>query len=115
MSDFKDALRRDIENVFHNTDEFAVMKKFYYDGGEYEAPVILDFFSKSEKRTRSPYVGDYSQGIHQYNAILYINEKDVDFIPRQGARMMIDGETYYITRVDYECGEMVIRLLRLDE
>lgn len=115
MSDFKDALRRDIENVFHNTDEFAENVTFTYDGREYTAPVVLDFFAKSDNRARSPYVSDYSQGIHRDNAVLYINERDVDFIPRQGARLEISDDTYYIRRVDFECGEIILRLQKLDE
>ena len=114
-STFKKQLKADCANVFHNENEFAEMKHFVYDCKRYHAPVILDTLSDKAAFTPSDNTAGYTQGIYRADAVLYINESDVDFIPRQGARIIIERETYYIMRTSFECGEMVLGLRRLDE
>lgn len=117
---FKEQLVFDSKNVFHNADEFAEVKELIYDGKRYTAPIILDTYMSADQTAASKHSWltnkkDYSQGIYEIDAVLYIHEKDVDFIPRHGMKIEIDREIFRITEARFECGEMVLNLRRMDE
>lgn len=108
---FKEQLAADLAAVFHNTDEFAENMTFYYDGEEYNADVIFDEAANPRNVTES----DHVVGIYDLDAVLYINEKSINFSPREGSRIEIKDEYYKIIKVKKECGEYVIELKRYDE
>ena len=115
---FKEQLKTDLAEVFHNTDEFAEDMTFFYNGKEYTAPVIFDE-AASPRTAPNGSAGvpeyDHAVGIYDLDATLYVNEKSIDFSPREGANVEIKNEYYKILKVRNECGEYVIELKRYDE
>lgn len=108
---FKEQLKADLAAVFHNTDEFAEVMTFFYNGKKYAPPVIFDEASVPRTVPES----DHAVGIYDLDATLYVNGKSIDFSPREGARIEIKNEYYKILKVKNECGEYVIELKRYDE
>ena len=117
MMSFKEQLAADSKFVFHNEKEFAERKDFYYDGDRIRAPVILDKGLHRRRQTATAYErrNDNSEGLFERDAALYVNQADISFIPRQGKRIEIDNEFYYIREVTFECGEVIMSLRKIDE
>ncbi len=109
---FKESLKRDIENVFHNTDEFAEEMTVKYDGERYKIPVVLD---RSGEKDRKTYVTDHAQGLIVCDATAYINADDLPVQPRKDRKIEIEGDLYKIAKVEIEMGEIVLYLEMLDE
>ena len=117
MLNFKDQIIADSKQIFHNEKEFADKKDFYYDGDKVTAPLILDVGRHHQRQLSTAYErrNDNSEGIFERTATLYIHQNDIDFIPRQGKRIEIDDIFYYIDEVIFECGEIIMKLRRIDE
>lgn len=109
---FKEQLERDVKEVFHNVDEFAEEKEFYYNGKQYKAPVILDYEGAQDRKKPS---SDNADGIFLVDARMYISFSDLNIMPRQGAQIEIEDDIFNITKVENEAGEIVLDLERLDE
>ncbi len=110
---FKESVRRDIENVFHNTDEFAETLVVKYDGTRHEIPVVLDH---SGERDRKKYTTtDHAPGIFVCDVTAYIQEGDLPVKPRKDRKIEIEGDLYNIAKVEIEMGEIVLYLEMLDE
>lgn len=110
--DFKEAMKQDIANVFHNTSEFAEEMTVKYDGERYKIPVVLD---RSGEKDRKTYVTDHAQGLFICDATAYINADDLPAHPRKDRKIEIEGDLYKIAKVEIEMGEIVLYLEMLDD
>lgn len=108
--DFRKQLEKDMD-VFHNPKEFASFATFWYDRKPKEAPVILDF---EEARKRIQKVEDHAPGVSEIEALAYIAEKDLSFIPERGHEFAVefreDAQEYNILEVRIEDGEIILEL-----
>ena len=109
---FKDQIKHDLKEVFHNVDEFAQMMHIRYDGIDYEAPVIIDEDVQDDRDITS---ADHADGIFLCDAIACINSEDLPVIPRKGHQIEIGVDEYRIVKVSYEDGEIVLYLQMFDE
>lgn len=109
---FKEQLQRDVRTVFHNIREFAEEIEFYYSGEYYRAPVIIDYEGAQDRKKPS---SDNADGIFHVDAKMYIAFNDLNFVPRQGARIEIEDEVFRISKASKEAGEIIMELERLDE
>ena len=116
MSKFKDMVKRDIHNVFLNTDEFAERRTVRYDGVEYpDIHVVLDG-PVQEKRDRL--ADDHIRGLHIMTATLYCAQEDLGGkVPKQGAGLEIatreDGrffQKYYVVDSTSHMGMLHVEL-----
>lgn len=104
---FKEQLKRDIEKVFHNNNEFGEIKEIRYNQTYYDIPVVFDQeIAKDRKKPSS----DHADGIFTVDARLYINADDIDFVPRHGSNIDVDESTYKIVKVTSELGEIILDL-----
>lgn len=109
---FKEQLKRDIEKVFHNNNEFGEIKEIRYNQNHYDIPVILDQeIAKNRKKPSS----DHADGIFTVDARLYINSNDIDVVPRHGSYIEVDESSYKIVKVTSELGEYILDLEMFDE
>ena len=109
---FKEQLERDIKTTFHNSAEFAEVKRIQYAGKAYEIPVVLDTEDAKDRKIPS---ADNAGGIFLVDAVLYVPFSDLGIVPRKGARIAVGGEDFEIKTVGNECGELVLGLWRYDE
>ena len=109
---FKEQLQRDIKGVFHNTNEFAEETEFYYSGEYYKVPVVLDYEGAQDRKKPS---SDNTDGIFRVDVKMYVAFSDLNFMPRQGAKIEIGDNYFQIVKVADEAGEIILDLERLDE
>jgi hypothetical protein len=109
---FKDVVRQDIKNVFHNAQEFAENKAVKYDGTWYNIPVIMDYDGAKDRKKPST---DNADGIFLCDATAYIAAVDLPTVPRKDRKIEIEDDIFNITKVDNEAGEIVLYLEMLDE
>ena len=109
---FKESLRRDIEQTFHNVEEFAEETAVRYDGTWYNIPIILDHSEAKDRRKPST---DHADGIFLCDAVVYIKETSLPIVPRKDRNIEIGEELYKIVKTGNEAGEIVLHLEMLDE
>ncbi|QWU15682.1 ATP-binding sugar transporter [Paenibacillus sophorae] len=100
MSSFKDFLAADIGNVFLNTGEFA-------DETEINGVMMPAVFAKSTTGKPSQ---SYAEGVSLVTHVLSVSAEVFGEEPEQGERMMVNGKTYYVVRVDEDEGLYTISL-----
>lgn len=112
MLNFKEQLKRDVQAVFHNANEFAEEIEFYYNREYYKAPVILDHEGAQDRKKPS---SDHADGLFRVDVRMYIAFDDLRFVPLQGGTIEIEEEIFNISKVGNESGEIILDLERLDE
>lgn len=109
---FKDVVRQDVKNVFHNAQEFAENTAVKYDGTWHNIPVILDYDGAKDRKKPST---DNADGIFLFDVVAYIAAADLPTIPRKDRKIEIEDDIFKITKVENEAGEIVLYLEMLDE
>ena len=109
---FKDVVRQDILNVFHNAQEFAEEKAVRYDGKWYQIPVIMDYDGAKDRKKPST---DNADGIFLCDVKVYIAAADLPTLPRKDRNIEIGDDLFNIAKVEVEAGEIVLYLEMLDE
>lgn len=112
MTNFKAQLNRDRKRVFHNSREFAEIRKIEYEGNEYKIPVVLDY---EAAKSRNKGASDHVEGIYLIDLTVYIDLDDINKLPRRGDPIEIDGELYTIANVENWHGEVVLNLEAMKE
>lgn len=103
MSAFKDLLRADIDNVFMNTDEFAA--EHTVNGKK--MPVSVD---NNELIDRAKKAKSNMDGLYVKSTLIYVKAKDFGPLPKVGAALTLDGNTYRVTDAMNEDGLFSIHL-----
>lgn len=112
MSKFKESLKTDLKNVFHNSEEFADYMTIYYDREKYEnIPVIIDRQAKERNKKSS----DHETIIYSFDVTAYIHLSDLGFVPRKNHTIQIGSEEYSIVTAKEEMGEIILELVVYDE
>jgi len=109
---FKDVVRQDVKNVFHNAQEFAENKAVKYDGTWYTIPVIMDYTGEKDRKKPST---DNAGGIFMCDVTAYIPAADLPTLPRKDRKIEIEDDIFNIIKVECEAGEIVLYLEMLDE
>lgn len=109
---FKDVIKKDITDVFHNAQEFAEEKAVKYDGKWYRIPVIMDY-DGAKDRKKPP--TDNADGFFLCDVKVYIAADDLPTIPRKDRNIEIEDDLFNIAKVEVEAGEIVLYLEMLDE
>ena len=112
MLSFKEQVKHDLKTVFHNTEEFADIMAFKYGRKIYKIPAVLDFTGVSERSRKS---NDHADGIFPADATLYIQQADLNFIPRNGKNISVDKYDFTIKKVNVEMGEIILYLQSFGE
>lgn len=113
MSGFKDQLKRDILDVFHNADEFAEAAEIEYNGRVYnDIPIVVDSDVAKERAKAS---GDNSEGVYAVDLTVFVSFEDLEIVPRKETPITIDGVEYSIVNVAFNAGEITLDLEMLDE
>jgi len=102
---FQERLKRDLEKVFLNTNEFAEKRTIQYEDQCFEdIPVVLSslHWSGLHQASASDRPGDHVQGLFQDSVTLYCSKEDFGNLqPEQGALVQIRNandsfESYYV-------------------
>lgn len=109
---FKDVVRQDVKNVFHNAQEFAEDTAVKYEGTWYTIPVIMDYDGAKDRKKPST---DNADGIFLCDVIVYIAAADLPTIPRKDRKIEIKDDIFKIAKAECEAGEIVLYLEMLDE
>ena len=112
MNKFRELLETDLNNVFHNSEEFANYMTIYYDREKYEnIPVIID----RQANERSKKSADHEAIIYSFDATAYIHLADLGFVPRKNHTIQIGDMEYSIVTAKEEMGEIKLELVVYDE
>lgn len=103
MSKFKEAVQKDINNIFLNIDEFA--DTHIIDGKR--MPAIVDENEAGEREIK--YVG-YGSGTYKRHLLVYVAEKDFGPLPTIGRTLTLDSKTYRVHDAVSESGVYSITL-----
>lgn len=103
MSKFKEAVQKDVFNVFLNIDEFA--DDHIIDGKS--MPAIIDENEAGEREIK--YVG-YGSGTYKRHLLVYVPEASFGPLPIIGRTLTLDGKTYRIHDAVNESGVHAITL-----
>lgn len=101
MSAFKDAVQKDIKAVFINIDEFA--NEHNLNGKVVRCVVDKDLTSAAPDTVANPLVGVFLNAV-----TIYVDKKDLEVQPVEGALLYLDEETYIVRNVSVEEGMLVI-------
>jgi hypothetical protein len=112
MKNFKDQIRRDIADVFHNTREFAEMTKFTYGGNVYNVSAVLDYTGAAERKKPG---SDHAEGLFAVDLSMYLSQSELGFIPKRGMDVELGDSLFRIVKVEAEEGEIILRLEALYE
>jgi hypothetical protein len=104
MTSFKDQMLNDLNNVFFNTDEFA--QTVNWDGTDIDViPAVTD-----GQDTSSSNADEHGALVQRRAYMVKTADFSVEPVPMQ--QVMIDGEAWYVDRVDPFPGSYTIKLLR---
>ncbi|WP_404427300.1 hypothetical protein LG296_01650 [Ureibacillus chungkukjangi] len=98
---FKDALERDLANVFFNTDS-GFAEKVDIDGEN--ITVIIDEESLTNYNSKN------GEGLITDGLLFHVKVNDLPFEPQPGQNLMFNGEFYYISDVKKPLGMYSISL-----
>ncbi len=90
MPTFKDIVRRDVENVFLNKDEFA--EEHTVDGAT--MTIIIDNNEQLEREKRSKAL---EEGVTQKQVLFYVSAAQFGRLPKIGRLLELDGKKYKVT------------------
>ena len=97
---FKDIVREDIQAVFFNLDEFA--EEHTIDGRKKVCIIDQD----ANVTSAVPSV----MGVYAANRRIYVKEKEMKVLPKEGKRLSLDGQFFFVTDARVEMGVFVIEL-----
>lgn len=111
---FKDLVKSDIRDVFHNTAEFADVTRLQYDSEVYNIPAILDYSGAKDRNVPS---SDNADGIFLVDLVVYIAQADITFEPRKDHNIEIgeNRDLFNIAKVEKEAGEILLYLEMMEE
>lgn len=109
---FKEQLKRDVKDIFHNTKEFAEETEIHYNNNYYNIPIVLDYEGAQDRKKPS---SDNVDGVFRVDVTMYVAYSDLNILPRQGAKIEVGDEIFRIAKVGNEAGEIILDLERLDE
>lgn len=103
---FKDQLKKDLDNVFMNGNEFADTHTL--DGKEMLVIVVED--DSEEFNARSIEVGNAAEGIFEKVITIFVKESDYSR-PDIGYSLNLDEKKYKVTHASSSAGLLKINLL----
>jgi hypothetical protein len=109
---FKEQLKRDLNTVFHNTNEHADMVDVEYGGKQYKIPVVIDSEGAKDRKRASK---DNAAGLFIADLTVYINYADMKTMPRKENKIKISGKQYNIVKSAFDAGSITLDLEVLDE
>lgn len=86
---FKELLKQDVSAVFLNPEEFG---ETHVVNGQ-EMVIIIDNNEQIEREKR---VGQSVGGIYANQKLIYVAAADFRELPKQGSKMLLDGEVYLV-------------------
>lgn len=101
MSNFKDAVKRDIHSVFINVDEFADTHAI--NGRQVKCVVDTDVTDEATGKGSVTF-----EGVFVNMLTIYVATADLEFRPVEGELLDLDDETYIVRKVSDEYGVLVI-------
>ena len=109
---FKAQVKRDLKDVFFNTDEHADTLNVDYNGKQYNIPVIIDSDSNKD---RVRVMRDNADGVFITDVTAFMSFYDLKIIPRKETKILIDNIEYMIQRVSVDAGQITLDLEVFDE
>lgn len=97
---FRDIVQTDLGNVFFNLDEFA--EEHTIDGRKMLCIIDQDANIASAVQSVT--------GIYAANRRIYVREEDMKALPKEGKRLSLDGQFFFVTDARAEMGVFVIEL-----
>lgn len=110
---FKECVKQDLINVFHNTEELAEKADIYYDGEKYSnVSVVINMLSDDRSKKNN----DYEPILFKISAKAYIMSDDLGGVmPRKNHNIQIGDIEYRIVTAKEELGDIVLELEAIDE
>lgn len=103
MSAFKDRIKKDIERIFLNVDEFSDLHTF--NGREMPAQV-----DSTENLVRETRFSDHIDGMFRSDVLVYVSAERYGVLPPRGSKVVMDGKTYLVDDAIDEGGVYVLRM-----
>lgn len=97
---FHDMVRKDLDRVFFNLEEFAELHVI----NGFEMPCVIDRDENTDATVRSV-MGVYASAIE-----LRVRASDLKRLPKEGEPLSLDGQTYFVAEASSEMGLYVIVL-----
>ena len=102
-STFKELIRRDVQEVFMNAEEFS---EVHTVNGK-EMPVQID---ENEQIEREKRIGQHMEGIYMNQKLIYVSAAQYGPMPKQGSLLTLDGRMYKVADAVAEDGIYSITL-----
>lgn len=101
MSNFKDTVSKDVQNVFLNIDEFA--DRHELNGRDVVCLIDTDATNPAKQSVSNPLTGVFVNSI-----TIYVKPDDLEHRPVEGERLYVDDKMYFVRTVSSEMGLLVI-------
>ncbi|RPF48255.1 hypothetical protein EDD70_1070 [Hydrogenoanaerobacterium saccharovorans] len=109
---FKAQIERDLNAIFHNSNEHACISEFWIGKNRYKGPVILDDGGAQDRK--KPYA-DHVDGLTLVDLVMYAPLSLLKTTPKRGQTVEIGDDVYTVAKVHAEVGEVVLYLEMLAE
>lgn len=116
LPDFKQQLLRDVTAVFHNPRDFAEKMALEYQGKTFEIWAVMDEEGTAVRdKNNNQRKNDHEKLLYQYDKYLWIEQRQLGFVPKSRRTIRLNGTGYEIREVASEFGEIRLTLRRLLE
>lgn len=102
---FKDIVKKDIQNVFLDVEEFGELHLV----GSQKMPILIDDNEMIEREKRMP-LREEKDGIYRRQLLFYVAASVFGPLPPPGRTLLLDGKPYRITDAVNEAGLYSISL-----
>lgn len=100
---FKDLIKKDVQKIFMNPDEFSEIHNI---NGK-DMPIQIDANEQIEREKRQ---NQNTSGIYVNQKLVYVSAQDYGKLPKQGFRIVMDGYLYMVADAIDEGGVYTLTL-----
>ena len=116
LPNFKHQLLLDVAEVFHNPEDFAEKMKFEYQGKSFDIWAVMEEEGTSVRdKNNNQRKNDREKSLYQYDKYLWIEQRQLGFVPKSKRNIRLNGTEYEIREVSCEFGEILLTIRRLVE
>ena len=116
LPNFKHQLLRDVATVFHNPQDFAEKMTLEYQGKSFEIWAVMEEEGTAVRDlNNNQRKNDREKSLYQYDKYLWIEQRQLGFVPKSRRVIRLNGTEYEIREVSSEFGEIMLTIRRLVE
>ena len=116
LPDLKELLLKDAQNVFHDPKGFAEKMRLEYQGKSFDIWAVMEEEGTAVRdKNNNQRKNDNEKVLYQYDKYLWIEKRQLGFVPKARRKIKLNGTGYEIREVSQEFGEILLTIRRLTE